>query len=372
MKDNLTLYLFTLNNSWGVITVKGVSFKISLYFFSNYYKMENFFSYINNKNLDCCLNNIIQSNILGSIFELMVLFGSFVKLYLPFIYSFLFTLSFTLFYLDDWKLSKNNILKYIQIFTFLSIPAIIMFLFYNITLYMDIICMVKEGNSDVDLHGHISVDKEAGKALGQGLNTIGSQIGLGATVAGVSGAVGKAIIKSPVPPIQKAAIIVGAGVAGGVIHVGASAINRALSKGYSTNPNTSINSNNVNNLNDNISKFLSDSSDNYSDLMILILSIDALTSVCLSLVIIMFIMILFKFFLNENIKLNLSGILGNKLNNTLQYYLVKLIKLNKMTSNIYIIATLIILLISLAFDCYFITQLYNNLDLFIDLHINKK
>ena len=88
--------------------------------------------------------------------------------------------------------------------------------------------------------------------------------------------------------------------------MGASAVNRDLSKGFSVNLNTPINSNNVNNLNDNISKYLADPNENYSDLTILILSIpcgdsfrilkgipqgkDGLTSVWLS-VIVMLIMI---------------------------------------------------------------------------------
>jgi hypothetical protein len=59
------------------------------------------------------------------------------------------------------------------------------------------------------------------------------------------------------------------------------------------------------------------------------------------------------------------------MNTSLNYYLIKLIQLNKKTSNVYIFIIFIILFISLAFNCYFITELYNNLDKFIDLHINR-
>ena len=49
---------------------------------------------------------------------------------------------------------------------------------------------------------------------------IGRNVGIAGTVAGVSGAVGNAIAKSSLPPLQKAGIVVGAGIAGGAIHIG--------------------------------------------------------------------------------------------------------------------------------------------------------
>jgi hypothetical protein len=58
-------------------------------------------------------------------------------------------------------------------------------------------------NKDVNLHGHVSIEKDAGKAIGQGLQTIGSQIGLGATMVGIATAVSKAVVKSGMPPLQK-------------------------------------------------------------------------------------------------------------------------------------------------------------------------
>ena len=58
--------------------------------------------------------------------------------------------------------------------------------------------------------------------------------------------------------------------------------------------------------------------------------------------------------------------------NNLNYSLIKLIQLNKMTSTEYIFIIFILLFISLGFDCYFITELYNNLDKFVDLDINSR
>nr|YP_025845.1 hypothetical protein 11 [Moniliophthora perniciosa]AAQ74301.1 hypothetical protein 11 [Moniliophthora perniciosa] len=75
---------------------------------------------------------------------------------------------------------------------------------------------------------------------------------------------------------------------------------------------------------------------NNSDLFNLIISIDLINGVCLTLIIILFFMILFKFYLKEEqIKINLSSLIGVDLNERFNYYIIKLIQLNKKTSNIY-------------------------------------
>jgi hypothetical protein len=200
---------------------------------------------------------------------------------------------------------------------------------------------------------------------------IGRNIGIAGTVAGVSGAVAKAIAKSSLPALQKAGIVIGAGIAGGAIHVGTSVINRVVNTPCSTitPPVTST----ASNLTNGVNKLMADSGDGYSDLMLLILSIDTLTCVCLGLIVILFMMMLFKFYLNQDkVKFNLSSLIGDNLNNNLNYYLIKLIQLNKKTSTVYIFIIFILLFIALGFDCYFITELYNNLDKFVDLHINNR
>jgi hypothetical protein len=90
-------------------------------------------------------------------------------------FSFLFTLSLGLFYLDGFKLSGVRLLKFIQILSFIAAPFIVFTIVYSHTLSLDIINSVKDNDIDLHAHGHIYVDKEAGKAFGQGLNTIGSQ-----------------------------------------------------------------------------------------------------------------------------------------------------------------------------------------------------
>lgn len=75
----------------------------------------------------------------------------------------------------------------------------------------------KDLKDNINLHGHVSFDKGAGKAVGEGLNTIATQLVLGATkaAAGASYAVAKSIAKSSVPLVQKSEIMLGAGILAG-------------------------------------------------------------------------------------------------------------------------------------------------------------
>ena len=76
----------------------------------------------------------------------------------------------------------------------------------------------KDLKDNINLHGHVSFDKGAGKAVGEGgLNTIATQLVLGATkaAAGVFYAVSKSIAKSSVPLVQKSGIMLGAGILAG-------------------------------------------------------------------------------------------------------------------------------------------------------------
>ena len=86
----------------------------------------------------------------------------------------------------------------------------------------DIVCYAKD--EGVNLHGHVNVTKEAATELSKGMSTIGSQWGLGATIVGVSTAVGKAVAKNGIPPIQKASLILASGV---VVCMGHSVISAA-------------------------------------------------------------------------------------------------------------------------------------------------
>jgi hypothetical protein len=193
----------------------------------------------------------------------------------------------------------------------------------------DILCFAKD-STDINLHGHVTADKEAGKAIGQGLQTIGSQLGLGATITGVATAVSKTIANTSLPPIQKAGVVVGAGLLGGLIH---SSISQ-----YNINRNLGVNvENNIPPVidNSNISKFIGDNTSS-SPLEIILSNIELTNYISIYMLIILAIQVIFKFHLKDRVNLNLSSILGNKLNNSLELVINKIITLNKKMSIIYI------------------------------------
>jgi len=274
----------------------------------------------------------LQSNILSSLILLISSFSSFIL-------SSLFTFSVVLFYLDDFKLCKNNLTKYIQIISFIGRPLYLIYSLYNIYSMIEIINYIKDKdnnkiNPDIDFNATVSIGKDAALELAKGMQTIGSQIGLGASIVGVGTAVGKGIAKSAMPPLQKAGIIVGSSLVSGLAHSLISNANRnkVLQDNISTKGTNTTNSNSTNDL---INKFI-DNTTPSSPLENILFDIEALNYICLSLVIILTIQILFKFYLIDNIKLNISNILGININNKLQYYLNQIIKLNKKMSSIYI------------------------------------
>src|SRR2546421_6439919 len=141
---------------------------------------------------------------------------------LSFIFSFFFTLSVVILYLDDFRLSKYPFIKYLQIISFIGIPLYLIYSCYNIYNMIDIVSYVtdndKDVNTDVDINATVSIGKDAASELAKGMNTIGSNIGLGASVAGLGGAVAKGIANGSLPPLQKAGVIIAGGVIGGIIH----------------------------------------------------------------------------------------------------------------------------------------------------------
>jgi hypothetical protein len=179
-------------------------------------------------------------------------------------------------------------------------------------------------DNTVNLHGHLSIDKDTGKYIGQGLNSIGSNIGLGASIAGVATAISKGIAKSSVPPLQKAGIIIAGAVSAGFAHSIITTINRKQIS----------NSTHNNFIYSNINKFVDDSST--SPLQTLLFDIEGLNVTCLSLIVLLTIQIIFKLHLKDNITLKFSSFLGENMNSNLEYYINKIINLNKKMSTIYI------------------------------------
>jgi len=295
----------------------------------------------------------------------------FISSFVYFILSSLFTFSFVLFYLDDFKLSKNHFIKYIQIISFIGIPLYLTYSLYHVVSMIDIISYVNDKDSninpDIDFNATVSIGKDAAAELSKGMQTIGSQIGLGASIVGI-GAVGKGIAKSAMPPVQKAGVIVGSSLIAGLGHSIISNVNRnkVLQGNISTKSTTTSDS-----ANDVLNKLI-DNTTPSSPLENLLFDIEALNYICISLVIILIIQILFKFYLKDSISLNLSKILGTNLNNKLEYYLNIILKLNKKMSFIYIWLILVALLVGLSFSGYASAELYNNLDSYIDVHTSLR
>ena len=304
------------------------------------------------KNANPYINLPLQSNIFAS-------FIMFIYSFLPFILLSWFTSSFVLWYLDDFKLSNLKVVKDIQNFSFVCIPLYFVYGLCYLSSFIDITYQIKD-NNDINLHGHVSLDKEAGKAIGKGLNTIGSQVGLGATMVGVGTAVSKVVAKSSIPPVQKAGIVIGGAVIAGFGHSIISTINRTII--YSENT-----SNIVKNDTTSVNKLIDDYSSS-SALEVLLYDIQGVNITCLSLMFILIIQIALKLHFKDNVKLNLSNILGVNINNILEYYMNKILDLNKKMSSVYIWLILILLIVGLCLSTYASYELYTHIDSYIVAH----
>ena len=278
-----------------------------------------------------------------------------------FISTILLTSSLTLFYLDGFKLSDIRLIKYIQIFSFVYIPFHLLICMYNALdkSLLDLInCMAD--NKDVNLHGHVKVDKEAGKAIGQGLQTIGTQIGLGATMVGVAGAVGKALTKSGMPPLQKVGIILGSSVISGIAHSRINIMNRNMINDTDLNSSSGIDSSS------NISNFINDSIS--SPLQDLLVNFEMMSYVCLSLIYIIIIQLLFKLYFKDEINFKNFWILNANWRANINYYLNKVIKSNKQMSIIWTWIGILLITFALCFDAYTLYDVYNNIDSYVKIH----
>ena len=283
------------------------------------------------------------------------------------IFSFMFIISFILFYLDNFKLSIFYCIKFIQIISFISILFICLLFMYNNIISIDTILFIKDNENDIHLHGHVSIDKDTGKAIGQGMNTIGSQIGLGATMVGVGTAVGKAVSKASLPPLQKAGFIVGSALVAGVGHSWISSVNRnAITAENATITTTySISGSDINSR---INKFIDDS--HISPLQEFLFNGEMMNYVCLGLIYLLIIQLVFKLYFKDTINLNLLKLLGNNANKKIEFYLNKIIKLNKQMSVVWIWFGFITIMFGLSISIYALHNICANMDSFINVHIS--
>lgn len=183
------------------------------------------------------LSNLFLSNNLITLYKIIENYSCINILFL------VSTISFILFYLDNFQLSKNILLKYTQIIYFFLILLFCFLFIYDYVASTNIILSVADMNNNIGTHvninGHVNVnDKEAGQSWA-----------LTGAMVGVGGAVEKAIAKSPIPPLQKATVIVGASVIGGISQVATNYFNKGLAGVGKSNTN----------IDNNISKFIDDS-----------------------------------------------------------------------------------------------------------------
>lgn len=283
----------------------------------------------------------------------------YIILKLSLIYSFLFTLSFIILYLDGFKLSERKFIKYIQIISFIFMP---LFVAYNTYILFDSIEIISYANDkdsvNLNVQANIKIGKQAAAEIGKGLSNIGNNIGIGATVAGVSAAVAKGITKTSLPPVQKAGIIVAGSVIGGVIHVAVSAINYNRSISYSSQ--YSKGSGGVNHLLD---------INNESPLEILLQCISILSQANLFLIFIFSLQLFYKFYVSDKPNLSLiDNIIPIGYRDKVKNLIYKIIKLNKNISMVYIIIIVILLIISMLGLSYISLQLVNNTDKYVNVY----
>ena len=275
---------------------------------------------------------------------------------ISFICSFLWTSSLVLLYLDDLKFSSNKFIKYIQISSLILIPI---YIIYSIIDSIHIVNYVNDKNFEAK--ASIEIGKEAAIEISKGISNLGNNIGLGATVAGVSTAVAKGITKSSLPPVQKAGIIAAGGVVGGIIHVATSAINHNNNIYNSSQTlSKSINNDNVNNFLD---------LNNNSPLEILLQCINILSDINIFLIFILVLQLFFKFYISDKPKLNwVEYIFSSTYSDNFKSLIYKIIKLNKNMSRVYIVIIITILIISMCSLSYISLELFNNLDNYINVH----
>lgn len=318
---------------------------------------------------------MVLLNILNiDLYILSICFKIIKNYYVKYTFYLVFIFNFILCYLNDWKLSKNIVFKYIQVFSFFTITLLCVSLIYDNIISTNIIFNVGDMNNEigtkinneVNLQGHIDVnDKEAGKA-------IATQVGISSAMVGGALGMSKAMAKSPILPLQKAGAIVGVGVALGLAQVGVSTFNNTIAKNMDTTPTstaTSAISNAKSSTSSTISKFIDDS--HSSPLQDIFLSLEIMDYVCLSMIYLLIIQLIYKLYMKDSIKLTFFKWLGNSFNNKIEFYLNKIVKLNKQMSIFWIWFVISIILFGVSVSIYLLEGVSMNIGIFIDSHYNS-
>lgn len=75
-------------------------------------------------------------------------------------------ISFILYYLEDFNLSSNPLMKFILIFSFIARQVVLFLLVYSNLVYLNSIFWINhsyKGGNNKYLHGHVCVSEHAGK-----------------------------------------------------------------------------------------------------------------------------------------------------------------------------------------------------------------
>jgi len=101
-------------------------------------------------------------------------------------------------------------------------------------------------------------------------------------------------------------------------------------------------------------------------------NLEMIDYVSLGIIYILIIQLIFKLYFKDKINLNLSKLLGDNTNNKIEFYLNKIIKLNKQMSIVWILFGFITLIFGLSISAYAIHDICVNIDSYINIHNELK
>jgi hypothetical protein len=283
------------------------------------------------------------------------------------------------FIINSFNFSDNNIIKFLKNFKLKILFSYLFSFIYYLFLIPIIFCeendeinlsntnksIIKDNN--VTLSGNINLNKDSAIELSNGLVKAASNIGLGASIGGVAAAIGTAIKSAPLPPIQKAGLVIIGGSAGGAIHTAVTAIKKNAIESINT---SNLNNKDIDNAPSPSDFYVSSVNEEFnfignSPLEDLLFSILTLNVINFILIFLLIFNLLNRFFLNKEPELKwIDSIISIRFRNHIRNLILKIIKSNKQISWIYIIIILILLIICQFSSVYFLSELCNNLERF--------
>nr|YP_010697868.1 hypothetical protein P1Q19_mgp04 [Fuscoporia viticola]WCF76829.1 hypothetical protein [Fuscoporia viticola] len=351
---------------------------------------------------------MFKHKLIKQMIRLIILFLS--NDYLVILTSAFVSFLFWTFIADGFKLSDNKIIKNLQkytlilslliafllLFTFITILFNVFFnplLIINPTLSVeasyDSLVLFSETNNtgasansnpsasgNVSITGNIILSKESATELAKGAASAASNVGLGASISGMSVAMVQVLKNSALPISVKAGGVIGAGAAGAAIHVAATTANKVI--GQSINNNSSSSSSTTETPDFPVD-FMAPSVNEefiHSSFQDMLLSLITLNTVSLWMSLLVIISLVYKFIVPSDLKLEwllkLNKILPEHFVIRIKTILIRIIDLNKKTNVIYIFFILFIIIICNGFSIYFMSEIYNNLSNFCIDHLNFK